>query len=270
MRLSSLGTTGVVLAILIGCQVPASKRADPVASPPAAVASPPAVVTTSPADELKSDYAYNFDDDPLAPASPPLPEMSAAAVARAAKVRRRLSVGGQEAFDAILKARVFGGDAVGYSGRLSAGAAAVRRLIREPEALEAFDTIFDHGGVVGQLYALCAFWYLRPAEFPALVRKVQVTQGETLIDQQGGCIKEAVSVREFLTANGEGLVRLAPGSSRWDLMCPLTDGTSTFDIVGGAVPISIVQDSWIQADECDEPRPPLPEHLRRRSLSDQQ
>src|SRR5262245_44016190 len=89
-------------------------------------------------------------------------------------VRAALDPAGLAAFERLFAATRFESAEVSEDAHLSDKAAAVRTLIRRPAALAAFQVLYDHGSTVGRLYALTAFWYLRPRDFPALVDAVRV------------------------------------------------------------------------------------------------
>ena len=178
-------------------------------------------------------------------------------------VRRSLTPGARKAFDLLLRAQRFESASVNEGGELSTPARAVRRLVRDRRAMEAFRALFDRGTTVSRLYALTAFWYLRPQEFASLVKVVQARDGNQVVLTQAGCIEEEASVTELLDSRSNA-VRLPPGTGLYAFMCRQNVETTFYsDIAGGAVPIEIVEGESIRPDLCAH-SPPLPQYLRPR------
>ena len=168
------------------------------------------------------------------------------------------------AFDTLMAAKRFETAHVGEDARLSNYAAAVRTLIHERNAPALFQTLYDRGSAVTRLYALAAFWYLRPGQFPALVEAVRERDGRTRIPTQSGCIGSEESVAELLEKRSRDAVRLRPGTDLYTFMCATPKrGPYTVDFTGGAIPIDIVEGNTIIATRCAHP-PPLPDHLKPR------
>ena len=180
-------------------------------------------------------------------------------------VRAALAPKARDAFDKLLTADRFESSTVGEGGSLSRHAAAVRALIREREAPAAFQALYDRGSVVARLYALTAFWYLRPDDFAGLVRDVRARDGAIRVKTQTGCEVSEETVAELLERRAPDVLRLKPGSSIYAVMCPRLRNHKSYttDIIGGAVPIDIVEGSTIQNARCAHP-PPLPDYLKPR------
>jgi hypothetical protein len=181
------------------------------------------------------------------------------------EVRAVLSPKARDAFDKLMTADRFESAAVGDGGSLSTYAAAVRTLVRERDAPAVFQALYDRGSVVARLYALAAFWYLRPGEFVALVRDTRARDGATRVTTQNGCLIGEETVAKLLESGARNAVRLTPGSGLYAFMCPLVRSKKgvTSDIIGGAVPIDIVEGRPIEAARCKHP-PPLPDYLKPR------
>ena len=179
-------------------------------------------------------------------------------------VRAALAPKARAAFDTLMTARQFESSAIGDGGSLSRYAAAVRTLIREREAPAAFQTLYDRGSAVTRLYALAAFWYLRPGEFPALVGEVRQRDGNATIETQHGCIGGREKVIDLLEKRSRDVVRLQPGTGLYAFACAMRKRTSfTVDVIGGAVPIDVVEGGTTQDAKCAHP-PPLPDYLKPR------
>jgi len=179
------------------------------------------------------------------------------------QARSSLSPEARIAFDRLLHATQFESDRIGDAGELSENAAAVRKLIRDPSAPQAFQSLFDHGSVISRLYALTAFWYLRPPDFLKLVEVVDSTDGRTRVTTQVGCIIAEDQVSKMLKTSGANAVRLQPGAGLYDFMCGRRPSPYHTDFVGGAVPIEIVEGTEIMDKDCKTP-PPRPWYLRPR------
>jgi hypothetical protein len=179
-------------------------------------------------------------------------------------VRASLSPQARAAFDLLMAAKRFEGAAVGEGGKPSEGARAVRTLIKEREAPAAFQAIYDRGTVPGALYALAAFWYLRPGDYPELLQSVRARHGGQEVETLFGCIGGKHSVGELLERKDRDVVRLRPGTAVYGLMCPPGKRRSfTEDFAGGAIPIQIVEGGIIEDRRCAHP-PPLPDYLKPR------
>jgi hypothetical protein len=179
-------------------------------------------------------------------------------------VRTALAPKAREAFDSLMTAKRFESSRVGEGGTLSHYAAAVRTLIREQEAPAAFQALYERGSPVTRLYALAAFWYLRPGEFGTLVRDVRQRDGNATIETQRGCIILDDKVGDLLERRSRDVVRLQPGTGLYAFMCAMRKRKSfTDDVIGGAVPIDIVEGGGIQDAKCAHP-PPLPDYLKPR------
>jgi hypothetical protein len=178
-------------------------------------------------------------------------------------VRRLLKPEARKAFDLLLRADTFESAHVSEGGELSRSARAVRKLIRDPRAPQAFQVLFDRGTTVGRLYALTAFWYLRPHEFSSLVAVVQAQAGNEVVATRSGCDGGQRPVRELLHDKSNP-APLQPGTGQYAFVCRLPPGTTFFsDIAGGVVPIDIVEGGSIRPDLCANP-PPLPKYLQPR------
>jgi len=127
-------------------------------------------------------------------------------------VRQALPPNARAAFDMLRAASTFESAHIGYGGTLSENARAVRTLIREPEAPRAFQTLYDSHSPVPVLYALTAFWYLRPDEFMALVKQARERFGSVRIGTMNGCIRDEETVAEVLERSSRrpAARRLAP------------------------------------------------------------
>jgi len=179
-------------------------------------------------------------------------------------VREALAPKARAAFDLLMQAKRFDGAAVGEGGKLSDNAAAVRAVIRDREAPAAFQALYDRGPVVARLYALAAFWYLRPGDFSALVQAVRQRDGAMRVATQFGCSIGAETVAALLEKRARDAVRLTPGTGLYAFVCAARkSGSYTADIVGGALPIEIVEGTTIMDARCAHP-PPLPEYLKPR------
>jgi hypothetical protein len=179
------------------------------------------------------------------------------------QARSTLSPEARIAFERLLHATQFESDRIGDGGELSENAAAVRKLIRDPSAPQAFQALFDRGSVVSRLYALTAFWYLRPTAFLKLVDLVDSTDGRTRVTTQTGCIIGEDQVSKVLRTSGANAVRLKPGAGLYDFMCGRRPSSYHADFVGGAVPIEIVEGTEIMDKDCKTP-PPRPWYLKPR------
>jgi hypothetical protein len=179
-------------------------------------------------------------------------------------VRTSLAPKARAAFDSLMTAKTFESSAVGEGGALSRNAAAVRTLIREREAPAAFQALYDRGTTVTRLYALAAFWYLRPGEFTALAREVRQRDGDRTVETRSGCIGGREKVAELLEQRARDVVRLQPGTGLYAFMCAtLKQKSFTDDVIGGRVPIDIVEGGTIETRRCAHP-PPLPDYLKPR------
>jgi len=178
-------------------------------------------------------------------------------------VRASLTPKAREAFDDLMTAKRFESSAVGDGGALSHSAAAVRTLIREREAPAAFQALYDRGSAVTRLYALAAFWYLRPGDFVALVREVRQRDGDATIETETGCIISREKVADLLEKRTRDVVRLKPGTGAYAFMCGMKRKSFTNDVIGGAVPIDVVEGGRIHLAKCAHP-PPLPDYLKPR------
>jgi hypothetical protein len=177
--------------------------------------------------------------------------------ARAALRRKARS-----AFDTLRNATTFESEHVSYSGSLSRNAAALRTLIRDPKASQAFQALYDHGSPVSRIYALAAFWYLRPPEFEALSVKLKNQLGTQKIETLHGCIGGSESASVLLESRADA-VRMPPGSSKYDVLCPVLRGGFTGDFVGGFMPVSLLEGATIKEELCKR-KPPLPDYLKPR------
>jgi hypothetical protein len=182
----------------------------------------------------------------------------------AADARPALSKKARAAFDTLMRAGKFESSHVNEGGELARNAKAVRTLIRDREAPAAFQALYDNGTPVAALYALTAFWYLRPDDFPALVRRVRERYGARTIETQNGCIGAKQKVDDLLESHERNAVRLPPGSGRTALLCA-TAKLKGFneDFVGGGVPIDIVEEEPKPMGDCAHPEP-LPDYLKPR------
>ena len=181
-----------------------------------------------------------------------------------ADARASLSPKARAAFDLLMASKRFEGAAVGEGGKASEGARAVRTLIKDREAPAAFQAIYDRGTVPGALYALAAFWYLRPGDYPALLQSVRARHGGQEVETVFGCIGGKHTVGELLERKDRDVVRLRPGTDLYGFMCPPGKRKSfTEDFAGGAIPIQIVEGEIVEDRRCAHP-PPLPDYLKPR------
>ncbi len=182
----------------------------------------------------------------------------------ATDARPALSRKARAAFDTLMRAGTFESSHVNEGGELSRYARAVRTLIREREAPAAFQALYDNGTPVAALYALTAFWYLRPNDFPALVRRVRERYGALTIHTQSGCIGTKEKVDDLLESHARNALRLPPGSGRTALICATKEGQGfNVDFVGGGVPIDVLEEGPTPIGDCARP-PPLPDYLKPR------
>ena len=172
-----------------------------------------------------------------------------------------LSAPGKRAFDRLLGAKWFQGAAIGRGGRLSPNAAAVRALIKEKNADAAFQLLFDRAATVGKLYALTAFWYLRPTEFQGMVAEVRKAHAAESVPTMFGCEDGQRTVGDLLQRHGPNAVRLAPGTELYQWACGSARQTSfEADISGGMLPIEIVEGTLWTPGRRAHP-PPKPSYL---------
>ena len=182
----------------------------------------------------------------------------------ASDLRAALSPKGRAAFDTLMQTPRFEGGAVGEGGKTSEGARAVRILIQERAAPTAFQALYDRGTTAAALYALTAFWYLRPDEYPTLVQAVRARYGLVEVATLFGCEGGREPVAALLEKKSADAVRLRPGTGLYAFMCATRKQSSfTYDFAGGAYPIEIVEGTTIALRRCARP-PPLPDYLRPR------
>jgi hypothetical protein len=126
----------------------------------------------------------------------------------------------------------------------------------------AFEELYDHATSAGRLYALAAFWYLRPAEFPTLVESLRSRRGAHEVETQSGCMVSSSTVAKVLERDPRVTNQLRSGSGAYELTCSVPTGkTFSVDFVGGGLPIEIVQGAEMDADACRRQPPPLPPYL---------
>jgi hypothetical protein len=107
------------------------------------------------------------------------------------------------------------------------------------------------------LYALAAFWYLRPDDYPALWQSLRARQGGAQVETEFGCIGGKRAVGELLERKDRDVVRLRSGTGLYGFMCPPGKRKSyTEDFAGGAIPIQIVEGGIIDDRRCAHPPPP--------------
>jgi len=181
-----------------------------------------------------------------------------------ADVRAALSPKARASFDRLMRTKTFEAATVGEGGKRSDNAAAVRTLIREREAPAAFQALYDSGSPIAALYALTAFWYVRPAEFLAHVRQVRDRYGDRTIDTMDGCVGGRQRVGDLLESKHDN-VRFPPGAGLYTAMCaPRTRGKTTYsDFVSGWIPITIVEGTIVEDRLCAHP-PRRPDYLKPR------
>jgi len=192
-------------------------------------------------------------------AAPGAPPAAVGSDARAA-----LSPKARAAFDTLMRAGTFETSHVHEGGELSKNAASVLTLIREREAPAAFQALYDNGTPVAALYALTAFWYLRPDDFPALLRRVRERYGARTVDTLSGCIGDTQKVGDLLESHKRSALRLPPGSGRAALLCATAKLKGfNVDFVGGGIPVDIVEEEPKPIGNCAHPEL-LPDYLKPR------
>ncbi len=149
---------------------------------------------------------------------------------------------------------------VGAGGSLSGNAAALRILVRHPKAQEIFDALWNSTNDVARLYALAAFWYLRPDDFAAAA--AQLRNDETEVDTLNGCIETTQKVSEIVIGDcAASGARLPIGTGAPEMFClglPICDG-----VIGGEPSIEPIEDASLRCLDCkrnpsDWPRLVLP------------
>jgi hypothetical protein len=178
--------------------------------------------------------------------------------------RAALGPAARQAFDLLLAAETYESWAVGEGGELSRFAKAVRTIIREPAAPRAFQALFDRGSPVARLYALTAFWYLRPADYPALVEAVRARDGAIEIMTWSGCLGARQTVAALLVTSKKDAFRVKPGTRQLDAFCHPHRQSYSKDFAGGFEPITIVEGGVWAHKDCKHP-PPRPAYLSPRA-----
>ena len=235
------------IALVCGCLAIACRR-EPSAerSPPVIPSASTSVATTPSASPPPASSAYGESSEGAR-------NLDAA--------REALSAEARPAFETLRNATVYESEKVGEAGSLSKNAEAVRAVIREPKAPLAFQALFDHATPTARIYALAAFWYLRPADFQSLVAKLRQELGTQKVETLHGCKGGTDSVAEILDPV-PGAVQAKPGSSTYDLLCKHRD-SFTADFAGGFDPISIVEGTTLDEKRCAK-KPPLADYLKPR------
>lgn len=157
------------------------------------------------------------------------------------EIRAQVRPEARSAFDTLLLADEFDSSNIGIADQLSPNAAAVRTLIRDPAAVPAFEAFWERGGPVSRLYALAAFWYLRPSDYPARMSALRDRYGRDTLRTMRGCIGGRRTVEDLLGMDFHHPFRLAPGTDLYEYKCPKRRDIDRFDFASGSVPINIVE-----------------------------
>jgi hypothetical protein len=152
-------------------------------------------------------------------------------------VQSRLSSEGREAFDLLRKTQRFTDEGIGEDGDTPKEVIAVRILLREPAAKDAFQAVLDSGSIGGQLYAACGLYYTDPPAFERALAKLRNSRAR--ITFQSGCsVLLDHSVADLVELHRRDVVRLEPREQSiraWKAADPARFGY-VYDIAGGGYP----------------------------------
>lgn len=166
-----------------------------------------------------------------------------------AEVLALLEGDAREAFMRLADSDTFTSSHVGVGGLLSRDVAALRLLVRHPNAQVAIDALWRGENRVARLYALAGFWYLRPGEYRAALESLR--GDETRVDAQSGCmLSESTVARQLGARSDETLV---PGSDAYDVSCTSTIAAPAWTMENGRRPIELIEGSLSPA-VCRRPR----------------
>lgn len=122
---------------------------------------------------------------------------------------------GHESFERLLNARRFTDDAIGDGGITPNEVRALRYLVREDNAMQAFVLLEERATLPGRLYALCALYELDPQRFGERVGAYR--SSDATIEVQMGCtIFGDYPVAQLVALPEDRAVRLAPGETNRD------------------------------------------------------
>ena len=142
----------------------------------------------------------------------------------------------ETAFAILLNTDTFAGTYVGYAGSKSIQVEAFQTLLARADALDVFRDLRNRARRPGQLYALCAFRLISPADY-AFEEPHFIGSGDSVIEQWG-CMGMPRPVSEIVRFESPITVRLKPGQTYDQWLSQQTEKTHPvqFDIAGGVIP----------------------------------
>lgn len=126
------------------------------------------------------------------------------ATAHSQTAELKLSAIGQQAYETLLVAKQFEGDALGYSGSPSKLVEAYNVLLKESSGDTAFKLLLEKATLPGQLYALCGLWFTDNAFFRKAVENYR--HSDKWVGTQFGCIIMGSSVAELIETENPAII----------------------------------------------------------------
>jgi hypothetical protein len=148
-----------------------------------------------------------------------------------------LSAAGEKAYQTLLTAKQFEGDAIGYSAQPSELVGAYRILMKEPEADAAFKSLLANATPAGQLYALCGIYFTDHEFFLTEVKQQRIRSDHVQV--QFGCLVWTMKAAEIVESKKLNAVRLSwPNESMVQWQQKHRDAKEGFhlDILSGGYP----------------------------------
>ena len=150
----------------------------------------------------------------------------------------QLSEAGQRAYQTLLTANQFEGDAIGYAAQPSKLVEAYRLLLKESASDVAFKSLLERASPAGQLYALCGIYFTDHAFFLTKVEKNKLRSDH--VRTQFGCIGGMMPASEIIQDKAPNVVRLSSPRQTiadWQKKNPdLSKKGYRLDIIGGGYP----------------------------------
>jgi len=142
----------------------------------------------------------------------------------------------ESAFAILLNTDTFAGSYVGYDGSKSVQVEAFQTLLSRADALDVFHDLRKRARLPGQLYALCAFRLISPADYAR--EEPAFATSPDAVTEQWGCMPIDRPAGEIVRFDSPSTVRLKPGQTYDQWLALQTDRTRPvqIDISGGAIP----------------------------------
>lgn len=145
-----------------------------------------------------------------------------------------VSIEGDVAVHALIKAERFDTGYVGFAGTASASIVDLNTVLKERDAAELFKYIFENGSTAGKLYALNGLYLTDRDEFQRSA-DVMKKSGQT-VRVLNGCLMSDKEVSKIIETDAKNAVIIKPGKTVKEFWATHSGGGFELDIAHGGYP----------------------------------